>query len=63
MKCVCGTEMRLLQTNIHLCGSCGRARWGDTSISFSVIILIALATILLLIILGIVGNEGAQFRE
>jgi len=62
MKCVCGTEMRLLQTNVHLCGSCGRARWGDTSISFGVIVLIAVVTILLLIVLGIVGNRGAQFR-
>jgi hypothetical protein len=62
MKCVCGTDMRLLQTNIHLCGSCGRAKWGDTSISFAVMILIAVVTIVALIVLGIVGNEGAQFR-
>src|SRR4029078_10758690 len=44
MKCVCGTDMRLLQHNIHLCSSCGRARWGDTNIPFGVIILIAVVT-------------------
>jgi hypothetical protein len=62
MKCVCGTDMRLLQHNIHLCSSCGRARWGETNIPFGVIILIAVVTVVLLIVLGIVGNEGAQFR-
>jgi hypothetical protein len=55
--------MRLLQHNIHLCSSCGRARWGDTNIPFGVIILIAVVTVVLLIVLGIVGNEGAQFRS
>jgi hypothetical protein len=63
MKCVCGTEMRLLDTNIHLCGTCGRAQWGDTGISGGVILLVIVLTIIALIVLGIVGNEGAQYRS
>ena len=63
MHCVCGNEMRLLPANIYLCGSCGRARWGDAGISTGLILTIAIVTILLLIVLGIVGNEGEQFRQ
>lgn len=63
MNCVCGNQMRLLPANIYLCGSCGRARWGDTGLSIGLIVAIAIATILVLIVLGIVGNEGEQFRQ
>jgi hypothetical protein len=63
MNCVCGNEMRLLPANIYLCGSCGRARWGDVGLSMGLIVTIVVVTVVLLIVLSIVGNQGEQFRQ
>jgi hypothetical protein len=62
MKCVCGQDVQLIDDNLYRCSACGRAKWGDESVSGTWIAVILVVTVLALIALAIVGISGAKYR-
>ena len=60
--CVCGGNTHQLTTNLYQCKACGRAKWGDETISGQLILWILAWTVLSLIVIGYIGISGAAYR-
>ena len=61
IKCVCGGEMRVLVGGLHRCPLCGRAQWRSDGSGF-LVVLIATLTMVALVVLGMIGEWGRNYR-
>jgi hypothetical protein len=52
----------MLASNFYHCGTCGRSRFGDERLSGTVVALIIVVSVIALVVMGIVGNNGAYYR-
>lgn len=62
MKCICGKDLRILARDLYHCAACGRSRFGTDGLTPGTIAVVVLLTIVAIIVMGIVGDNGAKYR-